>query len=69
MGTDEKEESACACIKHQKNETELVLFFFTCTFSCSDSVLSYSSWDNVTLQMWCSYPLISQSLNLVSSSD
>lgn len=56
--------------KAPKNETELVLgFFFTCTFSCSDSVLSFSSWDNVTPQVWCSYPLISQSLNLVSPSD
>lgn len=44
--------------KAPKNETELVF-----------GVFSFSSWDNVTPQVWCFYPLISQSLNLVSPSD
>lgn len=29
MGTDEKEESVCACIKHQKMKQNLFCFFFS----------------------------------------
>lgn len=38
-------------------------------FCCSDSVISYFSWDNVTPLLWRSSLLISESLNLVSPAD